>query len=87
MDINQSQDDRSTPLQIAAEKPQWSVLECLVGWGAALNLVNRHGNTPLHAVTMLRSPVTPDSPQLNEVDTIKCYTLMSCQNFYDCLLL
>ena len=64
-----SQDVRSTPLHLAAERAEWSALECLVGWGAAVNPVNKHGNTPLHAVTMKRSPEIPESPQLKQVST------------------
>ena len=57
----------ATPLHLAAGKSHWGVLECLVGWGAALDPVNKDGNTPLQTVTSKRSSVIPESPQLNQV--------------------
>ena len=60
----------ATPLHEAAEVSQWSALECLVGWGAALNPVDKHGNTPLHLVTTKKSHEAPESPQLHQVNNV-----------------
>ena len=67
MDINVIDLSANTPLHCAAEAAHWSVLECLVGWGAALDSVNRNGHTPLHIVTGGKRSVTPESPQLKQV--------------------
>ena len=68
VDIDIRSEAQSTALHGAAEYSYWSVIECLVGWGAALNLVNRSGNTPLHNVVGLKSPEIPESPQLMQVN-------------------
>ena len=60
----------STPLHVAAAKSQWSAMECLVGWGAALNPVDNSGNIPLHIVTAMKSSDALESPQLNQVNTV-----------------
>lgn len=61
----------ATPLHLAAMKSgwssDWSVIECLVGWGAALNLVDVDGNTPLHIVIQVKGAITPESSQLKQV--------------------
>ena len=56
-----------TPLHMAIHKSRWSVVECLVGWGALLNVVDSDGNTPLHILITLRS-VDPGSPQIKQVN-------------------
>ena len=73
MDINvRAQTSRGTPLYGAAVKSQWSALECLVGWGAALNVVDKDGCTPLYVVTNQKSSVIPESPQLIQVSVYYC---------------
>ena len=57
-----------TPLHIATNKSRWSVVECLVGWGALLNVVDCEGNTPLHILITLRSVKDPGSPQIKQVN-------------------
>ena len=39
-----------------------------MGWGAALNLVDSNGDTPLHDVVRSKSPVIPNSPQIKQVN-------------------
>ena len=63
----QSTPSKSTPLHMAAKKSYWSTVECLVGWGAALNPVDSDGSTPLHMVIEAKSPVMPESSQLKQV--------------------
>ena len=58
---------RFTPLHVAADRSKWNVVECLVGWGAALNLVDRDGNTPLHCVIKKKCLMNPESPQIERV--------------------
>ena len=63
----QSQDAKFTALHFAICHSRWSVVECLVGWGALLNLVDRGGHTPLYTVISLRSVKDPGSPQIKQV--------------------
>ena len=84
MDINvKDHNSGGTPLHVAAAKTHWSVLECLVGWGAALNTVDGEGDTPLLIVTVRRSCVIPESPQLNQVSIYYffCITLLDTDTF------
>ena len=53
---------------MAIKKSHWSVVECLVGWGALLNLVDIGGNTPLHSVITSKSVISPESPQIKQVN-------------------
>ena len=64
----QLHESKITPLHIATNKSRWSVVECLVGWGALLNVVDCDGNTPLHIVIALRSVKDPGSPQIKQVN-------------------
>ena len=64
----QSHETKFTPLHLAISKSRWSIVECLVGWGALLNLVDHDGNTPLHKVITLRSVKDPGSPQIKQVN-------------------
>ena len=57
-----------TPLHAAADRNCWSVLECLVGWGAELNVADIGGRTPLNVVVRHKSSVVPDSMQLKMVN-------------------
>ena len=57
-----------TPLHMAIHKSRWSVVECLVGWGALLNVVDCDGNTPLHILITSRSVKDPGSPQIEQVN-------------------
>ena len=70
----QSLESKSTPLHMAIKSSRWSVVECLVGWGALLNVVDRDGNTPLHTVNKLMSVNSPGSPQIEQV---KCVLVFS----------
>ena len=67
----QLHESKITPLHMAINKSHWSVVECLVGWGAllnVLNVVNCDGNTPLHVLITLRSVKDPGSPQIKQVN-------------------
>ena len=58
---------KATPLHYAAIGASWAAVECLVGWGAQLNVTAVNGETPLHCVVEGKSPVVPDSVQLKMV--------------------
>ena len=60
-----------TPLHVAALSSCWSELECLVGWGAALDLADRLGNTPVFVVIMqtTKAAAKLTSPTLKKVNT------------------
>ena len=85
VDINiRTSESNSSPLHAAVQYSHWSVVECLVGWGAALNPTNNKGNTPLHDVIRLQSPVIPESPQLKLVNYFLDYdcienVIINCQ--------
>ena len=66
----------ATPLHLAADRASWAVVECLVGWGALLNVTDVNGETPLHIVVYRKSPTVPDSVQLKMVSLyiVKYYT-------------
>ena len=66
----QLHETKITPLHMAIDKSHWSVVECLVGWGALLNVVDCDGNTPLHILITLRSVKDPGSPQIKQVSNI-----------------
>ena len=59
-----------TPLHVAALSSCWSELECLVGWGAALDPADHLGNTPLFIViSQTRSAAAKlTSPTLKKVN-------------------
>ena len=59
-----------TPLHLAAFKSYWSVIECLVGWGADLNSTDRIGYTPVRVIIVRKSDVKPTSPTLKMVNYI-----------------
>ena len=63
----QSHRSKFTPLHWAISTSRWSVVECLVGWGALLNVVDCNGSTPLHILITLRSVKDPGSPQIKQV--------------------
>ena len=71
MNINHQNIDTLTALHEAVASAHWSVVECLVGWGAALDLVSSDGNTPLHLVVKSKSAVIPESPQLVKVKNLE----------------
>ena len=73
----QSHKTRSTALHMAAEISKWSVVECLIGWGAALNLVDQNGNTPLHCVIETKSFTNPESPQIKGVHCSHIFLTLS----------
>ena len=59
-----------SPLHVAALSSCWSELECLVGWGAALDPADLLGNTPVYVViTQTRKAATKlTSPTLKKVN-------------------
>ena len=57
-----------TPLHVAISKSYWSVVECLVGWGAALDPIGNDGDTALHMAINVKAVVTPTSPTLKRVN-------------------
>ena len=57
----------TTPLRYAAARASWAVMECLMGWGAQLDVTDVTGETALHTVVRKKSPVVPDSEQLKMV--------------------
>ena len=59
-----------TPLHVAALSSCWSELECLVGWGAALDPADRLGSTPVYIViTRARKAAAKlTSPTLKKVN-------------------
>ena len=70
VDINaESTDTRATPLHLAAYQGHWNVLECLVGWGAMLNVMDKNGDTPLHFVIASTKELPVESTQLKKVSS------------------
>ena len=61
---------KTTPLHSAAMNSKWSVVECLVGWGAALNLVNSNEDTPLHLLIKSKDAQPPETSQLKQVHVV-----------------
>ena len=59
----------ATALHLAAEEGHWSVVECLVGWGATLSVTDARGNTPMHNVASNKKEAVPESPHLRKVST------------------
>lgn len=68
--MNHQSAHNHTPMHLAAMQSQWSVIECLVGWGTALDLVEINGNTPLHMISAAKSTHITDSPQLKQVGEV-----------------
>ena len=65
-----------TPLHVAVTQSYWSVVECLVGWGAALDPVGNDGDTALHMAINVKTAVRPTSPTLKRVISFHIYSLM-----------
>ena len=66
-----------TALHIAAKKGNTGCLECLVGYGASLDLVDMNGYSPLHVVLYKKNmkPLNSErAPHLNKV-----YDVNLCQ--------
>ena len=67
VDVDTLTNQHSTALHIAAWKGYCHVIECLVGWGAALDIGDQMGNTPLLLIVLGKLPMFTDSPRLNKV--------------------
>ena len=67
-----------TPLHVAALSSCWSELECLVGWGAALDPADLLGNTPVYVVIrQARKAATKvTSPTLKKVNIQGYFTVL-----------
>ena len=61
-----------TPLHVAITQSYWSVVECLVGWGAALDPVGKKGDTALHVAINVKNAERPTSPTLKRVIVFLC---------------
>lgn len=71
VDINVETAESATALHLAAERGHWSVVECLVGWGAAVNMSDARGNTPMHIVASNKRETIPESPHLRKVKILQ----------------
>lgn len=69
VDINETTPGKVTALHLAAQYGHYALIECLVGWGAALNRIDVLGNTPLWLVVSHKKNTTLFTPQLKLVCT------------------
>lgn len=67
MDINAVTPQNFTALHVAVCNGYSHAVECLVGWGAALNARDQDGSTPLLLLARGEEPMLAESPQLKEV--------------------
>ena len=59
-----------TPLHVAILKGYSRIIECLVGYGASLNVGDCDGDTPLHLVLDRdkMEALSSETPEMNEVN-------------------
>ena len=72
VDINAESFQNATALHLSAARGYWSVVECLVGWGASLTIADYQGNTSLHLVTRAKNDNFLNSPHLKMVNNSQC---------------
>ena len=73
MDIDAATPQNCTALHIAACNGHCHAVECLVGWGAALNVRDQDGDTPLLLLARGKEPIFAESPQLKKVESKLIY--------------